>query len=320
MKNMISYIKNLVETGSLPGMLGAEVDGYKVSTFSLGTIDGYEAVNERYMYDIASLTKLFTATRILQLVEAHQCAFTDPIQKYIPQFNSEIITIEHCLLHRSGFAASAAGRYTMDNETLRASILACDDLIAGVDEKMVYSCINFVVLGFVIEAIDGNFEASLIDNIFIPASMRNTMFNPDNPDRCVPTSMHDGVAVRGVVNDTTAQVLGGVSGNAGLFSTLQDLIQFVISLMNERLFSKSMMDLLVSTNIDSRSYGWNRFPHQETSYLYHTGYTGPSILLIPHKQKALILLTNRNYPKLNPEYVEQRLEIFNQYLSQSLED
>ena len=100
-----------------------------------------------------------------------------------------------------------------------------------------YTDWNMVLMQFVIERITGQTLDQFVQaRVFGPLGMRDTRYNPTDPlrPRIAPTETEDfrGGQVWGVVHDETAWALGGVSGNAGLFSSARDLAVFVQMLLN----------------------------------------------------------------------------------------
>lgn len=277
-------------------------------------------LQDNAVYDIASLTKMFTTTRILQLIEDGKLSLDTPIKDILPEFKEESILIKHCLLHRSGMLPSVRGRYTMNHDEMVTSILNCDDWVNPVDTKMDYSCINYLILGLVIEALDTSLDQSIFKTILKPLHMSDTQYNPCETSRCVPTEYTDARGlICGVVHDETAHNFGGVAGNAGLFSTMSDLNQFVKSYLGYEtpVLTQETLKLLNETNVDMRSYGWNLHPYKGKNYLFHTGFTGPSILLDLDNQAGFIILTNRIHPKREDTgYLKRRLELFDAFLEE----
>lgn len=315
MNELLTQIHELVDNGTLQGMTTCIINNEDINVDIYGQASPNEPLSRSSVYDIASLTKLFIATRIMQMIEDEQFELSTPVFELLPTFKNTTITIEHLLLHRSGFDASLSGRYSMSRDELIASTLNCDDLHAPVDSVMVYSCINFIVLGLVIEAVDGPLDTSLYNHILEPLHMNHTDYLPKDPSVCVPSGYdEEGVLLRGVVNDTTVRRLGGVAGNAGLFSTIDDLLNFTKGYLDRTILTPESIQIILNTNVDNRSLGWNIFNYKDKDYLYHTGYTGPSILLDVESMRGLILLTNRNFPQLNPEYVEIRLDLFRTFI------
>lgn len=315
MSKTFELLKNFVDQEIIPGFCASIIDGTQIKHSFYGNKSKDEAISSlSLMYDIASLTKLFTTTRILQMVQEGILSLDTPVSSILSDFKNSDITINNLLLHNSGFAASAKGRYTLDAHQLRKSILKCDDLVAEVGAETVYSCINFVILGFIIEELDGNLETSFELNIYQKCGMTHTQFGPVLGD-VAPSKIIDGVEIKGTVSDTTAKVLNGISGNAGLFSNLIDLEKFVLGYMNRVLLNDDMLSLLKDMNVNSRTLGWNLLFNQ-TGHLYHTGFTGPSIYLDLDQNISFIIMTNRNIQKNADEYIVKRNEVLSQFIQE----
>jgi CubicO group peptidase (beta-lactamase class C family) len=149
-------------------------------------------------------------------------------------------------------------------------------------------------------------------NIFGPLGMKDTMYNP--PDaldrRIAATEIVDGAPLRGTVHDPLARLMGGVSGNAGVFSTARDLAIYCRMLLNggvhkgERILSPTAVELLTGVQSHGRAYGfdvsssyaWLKGDHASERAFCHSGYTGTSIVCDPEKRVFLIILTNRAHP------------------------
>ncbi len=303
---MFNKIHEAVDNKLIPGASSALIDNDIVHKDIYG-VSSYPdvALEENALYDIASLTKLFVTERILQLLDEKKIELNDPVKKHLPDFSNEDITIKHCLLHRTGFLPSASGRYTMTKEELIESILTAIDHKNEIDKDMVYSCINFILLGFMIEAIDEmGLDESLDKFVIKPLGLSDTSYNPKDKGRCIPTELDTPL---GVVHDETARKLDGIAGNAGLFSTLNDIIKFSQYTMKHR------TDTLEKYHIDSRSLGWNL----HNGVLYHTGFSGP--ILIIDKDRSLIILTNRIHPsREDTGYLQARLDIMGAFISNKI--
>ena len=98
-----------------------------------------------------------------------------------------------------------------------------------VGKEFVYSCLNYITLAHIVHKVSGKtLDEFAAENIFKPLGMTRTFYRPPANliDQCVPTEVIDGKPLRGVVHDPLARLQGGVSGNAGLFSTADDLAVF----------------------------------------------------------------------------------------------
>lgn len=264
-------------------------------------------LKEMMYYDLASLTKvIFTTTRILQLINEKKLCFDTKIQTILPRFQYSEITIEHLLLHRSGLPAEVMDKKTLTKENIIDRVYQTS-LSYPTNTQCIYSDVGYILLGFIIKEIDGcSLDESGKRHIFKPLGMNHTGYQiQDHREKFVPTEVHPirGL-VHGIVHDSKAYLLKE-SGSAGLFSTLDDLVVFAQSLLNHRIFSSEIEKRLMDTNEEGRGLGWEK-PYGN-SILYHTGFSGTSILLDLSKKRGLILLTNRIHPhRDNVEFLNRR--------------
>ncbi len=286
------------------------------------------------VFDLASLTKpLATATSALILVEQGKLRLLDKVKKFFPEFipwqqdstglKSDIRLI-HLLTHTSGLPPYAP----VDELKAKYGINQPDSLlhyIAGIKrhaapgKKFKYSCLNFITLQKIIEQVSGqNLNTFSQANIFRPLEMKNTIMQPqgDVIFHCAPTQiLEDEGLLQGKVHDPLARVMMGcISGNAGLFSTADDLAIFASMMLNKgkwngvRILSPAAIRALTTIpqgyEMFGRGLGWDLASAYSSnqgdlfsSQTYgHTGYTGTSMILDPETQTVVVLLTNRVHP------------------------
>lgn len=225
----------------------------------------------------------------------------------------------------------------------------CDEtLVSEPGEVTIYSDLNAVLLGEIIERVTG---MSLDDycelEIFKPLGMNNTFFNPKDVNRnsIAPTEYDKiwrGRLLQGEVHDETAAVMGGVSGNAGLFSTAEDVAVIMQMLLNhgdyinqnstndnekhflsELTVEKFTTKELSSETSSSRAFGWDTKPEPtkwgrpcgeliSENCFGHTGYTGTSVWADKDRDLFIVFLTNRVFPtRDNLGILEFRPELHN---------
>lgn len=265
-------------------------------------------VDNNSIYDLASLTKVIgTNSMMLKLLDFGKINLDDKAVKFCSDFKDENITIEELLLHNSGLKADLDNKTNIDrNKIFDITIINKENY-----HKTIYSDIGFIILGFIIENItNSNLDKSFKDYIFNSANMNNTSYYPSNKDCCIPTEITDkrGI-ICGEVHDSKSYALGEI-GSAGLFSTLEDLNIFVCSILNddEKILSHNSIKKLIDINFGERTLGWDKRYGKYT--LYHTGFTGTSILINLNSKEAMIILTNRIHPNRdNNTYLELREEI-----------
>lgn len=289
-------------------------------------------VDSSSIYDIASLTKVVaTTTAAMLLYEQDLLDLDAPVVNYLPQFGAngkEGVTIRQLLSHSAGFPAFRPYHtmgYRSKEAVIRAILSEKPTYRPGT--RSVYSDLSMVTLALVIEQITGQpFGSFVHDEILMPLGMVNTGFRSirTGPDTTiVPTEMDRSYRKRllqGEVHDELAYLLGGTAGNAGLFSTAEDLSRFAYMLvnggrMNGIQFLKPETIALFTRPVDrrgdnTRALGWDTRSHRKKSSagtlfgsrsFGHTGYTGSSIWIDPEENLFVILLTNRVYPSRNNE-------------------
>ncbi len=292
-----------------------------------------ERVSKNTLYDLASLTKVVATTSAAMLLyDKGKLRLKDKVTKFLPEFNNHgksSITIENLLLHNSGLPAGR--RFYLKSRTKKEVInrIMKMKLLSKPGEKYRYSDIGMVVLQQVIEKITGtSLDKFITENLFSKIGMNRTMFNPPDSlkQECAPTEVDTYwrmKTVQGEVHDETASLLNGVSGNAGLFSTAEDLARFAQLLLDkgkyagEQIFKPETVELFTHKHSESgRAYGWDtNSPKGYTSAgklfsldsFGHTGFTGTSIWIDRKRNLFVILLSNRVYPtRKNRKHIKFR--------------
>jgi len=289
---------------------------------SFGSIEklNFEYNNET-IYDLASLTKpLITATLIGKLLEKGEISLDDNLKTigFIKNSNIDNVTIKSLLSHSTGFIPSYPLYKIGKNK--KSYIKAIDLLYNGeIYKKEVYSDLNFILLGFIIEYFyNDTLENIAKKEIIEPLKLKNTSYNPEYNDLIAPTEVTTRGLLRGKVHDEKAYYLGGVAGNAGLFSDVNDLIIFMNKFIGGEILNIKTVDLF--TTLQNKylngtfGYGWmvktQRYENPSEAYGYsafmgdylpygsfgHTGFTGTSIVVDKNNNMFSILLTNRVYP------------------------
>lgn len=270
------------------------------------------------IFDLASLTKpIVIATLIMHFVEAGTVKLNAPIQNYLPEFIPPQVTISHLLTHTSGLPAWRATYLESKTKEDVVNYLGQIPLDYPTGTQVVYSCLGYILLGKLLERLTGKPLDVLAQKwIFQPLGMNRTRYSPPPAwiDKCAATEdsnsfekqmvdyqphhWREGVIV-GEVHDENAHFLGGVSGNAGLFSTATDVARFCQMLLNggNNILTSESINRMATVQTrglnEPRSLGWIIL---EDGSLYHTGFTGTSIRINLARKMCAILLTNRVHP------------------------
>ena len=290
-------------------------------------------LDEDMIFDLASITKpVATATSFMILVEEGKISLDEKVKDYVPGFipyvdpegkPGEDARIWHLLTHTSGLPDYAKADEVEEALGRPCTTVQLVGYIAALPKTdppgaaFHYSCLGYITLAHILKMVSGQDIAAFSEErIFKPLKMKHTFFNPPEKfqDICVPTEVIDKKPLVGVVHDPLARLQGGVSGNAGLFSTADDLAVFARMLLDKgsykggRLLSPLAVERMTTVwpkaPLAGRGLGWDLDSPYSTnggdlfgpnSY-GHTGYTGTSIWLDPDTETYVIFLTNRVHP------------------------
>jgi len=327
-----------------------------------------EKMTTGHIFDIASLTKVIgTATSVMLLADRGLLKIDDPVYKYIKAFDTpekREITIHHLLTHTAGLYEWYPLYYLAANKMESYRLIGDLPLMFPVGAQRRYSDLGFVILGEIIETISGMpLEKFMEKNIFIPLNMNSTTYNPllTGKFKNIAATSHGNpyekkmvydstlgfkikeidpakwnawrtYTLRGEVNDGNAwYAIGGISGAAGLFSTVEDLQKLVDMLINKgktgshQFISEKTIHTFLTKDKFNNGLGWMMDPdnffmkNSPEGTFGHTGFTGTSITVIPKYHISVILLINRQNTGLlsNGEYYNVnpiRLQVFNAIL------
>ena len=266
------------------------------------------------LFDLASLTKVVaTLPLVLLLHQRGQWSIDDPVARWLPGAPRSPVTISQCLLHISGlvphrpyYAACA------DPAEIRRAVIA--ELADAVPGQVSYSDLGFMLVGWAVEECAGESLADLADReVLEPLGMTSTGYRPRAPRPRIAATEADGDqragagVVWGSVHDGNAFALGGVSGHAGLFGTAADLGRFASALLTpdrHPVLSAETLAFMTSrragVGAEARVLGWRLDPEAWGRWpegtIWHTGFTGTSLLIAPALGIAVVLLSNAVHP------------------------
>jgi len=285
----------------------------------------WEPAEKDTVYDLASISKLFTATVTGVFIDEGLIDLKSPVVEYLPDFDSldpekSPITLGQLLSHTSGMIAFVK-LYDRPDEASRMAAIYAQPLRRPPGSGYEYSDLNLIVLGKVLEAVAGRPLDELVgDLICEPLGLQDTGYNPADPGRTAATEYQPWTGrgmVHGQVHDENAWAFGGVAGHAGVFATAWDLAVFGQMILNggryrgvEILSEATARLVFTDQNAGmgesaARGLGWQlgqRWYMDAMSSpvtVGHTGYTGTSIVLDPLAGTLLVLLTNRVHPTRN---------------------
>ena len=277
------------------------------------------------IFDMASVSKLFTSIVVMQLVEKGKVGLDTPIASYVPEFaenGKEAITVRQALTHTTGLPAWLPLWSAQPDPASRMHMALTATPTSPVGTKYLYSDLNLIALGELAHRMTGKTLDKLVaDGITKPLQMRDTGYNPDvrKKPRIAATEYQTSPPrgmVWGSVHDENAWSLGGVAGHAGVSSTADDLAILAQTFVNggsyrgARILKESSVTAMI-TNFNQAFPGNDHglgFELNQRWYMNglsgprtagHTGYTGTSIVIDFDSRSFAILLTNRVHPSRN---------------------
>lgn len=311
------------------------VDGGLAYSFAAGTTHRWEddpdstseaprsAASATTIFDLASVTKLFTAATLLLALDRNGLRDGALVADVLPEFRTGVAqgsTFADLLRHTGGWPAEWPDR-RRDPDNLVRFRSARPESASGEDYQ--YSCVGYIWAGLAIEALTGvRLDEAISKALLRPLGMDDTRFLP-------PPSLRWRIAatefqtdpprgrVHGDVHDETAWALGGVAGNAGLFGTATDLLRFAELLRcggefgGRRLLPGWVAEALTT---DALPPGTRSAPQYGQALgarvadrawmgqlaargaVGHTGFTGTSMLTVPGGSHSVVFLTNRVHP------------------------
>lgn len=276
------------------------------------------------VFDIASLSKLVgTWTGILMLIQEGRLSLTDTLpemlhhQKMHPSLYD--VTLWHLLTHTAGLLSGRHPSTSLKTRKERVDELFLIPREKPLGAQVIYSDLSFIYLGEILSEAMGEKQNYVADEIFNAFGMYNTCYLPPKGTYCAATEVKDGEVIRGRVHDTTAQLLGGVAGHAGIFSTAEDLGRFCTAILPpahhpafQAEWLKKSFENQTAHLGEKRTLGWIAYLERpQGNVIGHTGFTGTSMWLDTSSGDYVILLTNRVHPSRENTFIKElRREVF----------
>lgn len=317
-----------VDRRAFPGaVLAVGSEGRLVALKAFGRLDsspGAPAMPVDAVFDLASLTKVVaTTTAVALLCDEGLVKLDEPVVHYLPEYGGvpghERITVRHLLAHNSGLPSPMLLWKHAGNRAELLELVHRLPVQAPPGAEFHYRDENFILLGEIVARVSGlPLDRFVRTRVFEPLGMADTGFNPPASllARIPATEQDDHYRhrlVRGTVHDESADVMGGVAGHAGLFSTAADLARLAQMLLDHgrvggrQFLGARTLDAFLTRQDQppgsSRALGWDTpepggiaGPRASPDAVLHTGFTGTSLYIDRSRRAFVVLLTNRVNP------------------------
>ncbi len=323
-----TFFTNRFNDGKLNGVVLFAENGKIVyeNAFGYSDFQTKDSLSTNSIFQLASVSKQFTAAAILILKERQELSLNDKIEKFIPNFPYKNITIKQLLSHSSGLP-----NYMHFSEGYwknKSKFLTNDDLINllrkhkpavyfSPGKKFLYSNTGYAILSSIIEKVSGKkYKDFLKDEIFTPLAMNSSyVLDYQNPQQSALIAIgHKPNKIK-----ETLHFQDGVTGDKGIFSTVEDLLIWDKALYDETLISKETLQEAFTPAFpklkDDRNYGygWRIFYDDEDDrkIVYHggwwKGYKTYFVRDIEKRRTAIVLLNTAMYV---PFKVKELVDLF----------
>lgn len=274
-------------------------------------------------YDIASMTKQFTAMAVMMLAEHKKLNYDDPITKFFPDFPAygKSITVRNLLNHTSGIldykeiTPPEAKTFLFDKDVFEL-LRKQDHTYFPPGSNFRYSDAGYVVLSFIIENVSGiSYPEFLNKNIFEPLQMSNTRFYEPNDYSDRKRSIGYSVQSKGFGRATPINLTPYTIGDGYLYSSVEDIYKWDKALYTTQLVSSATLKqaftpAILTDSLDTGyGFGWFISKRNGLTDIRHSGGNFGSTSYIhrfPEKKLTVIVLINR-YQASNIEEIANQI-------------
>ena len=317
-KEKIDSLLQRVYTGSLPGASVAVMQNGNIffeKSYGLRSTTGKEKITASTNFNIASLTKQFTAVAILQLAERGKLSLTGKLSHFFPDMNAHVanaITIQQLLTHTSGIVDHY--HYTDTRQLKHAHNKDVYNAIKNVDSfyfspgtKFQYSNTGYCLLALIIEKASGMTYNSYMDkNIFEPAHMKHTtIWNEKQPILEAATGYDvDSATQKFITSGADEHIFFSTEGDGGIYTSIQDYLHWLQALNEGKMLGKNWIEKArtIEYAIDPKGklgygFGWFIDESEAKNKVYHSGDNGgfkTYSFTIPQQGFAIVIFSNRS--------------------------
>lgn len=298
-----------------------------------------QAIDGETLFDMASVTKILATTSLsLMAIDKGLLKTSDKVSRFfsVPDDFKEL-TVQHLLTHTMGIGHRALNFPQNNYDNIDEFILSLEHNPVGT--KVEYSCPAFILLGKILEKIYGKrLDILFKEKVAEPLNMKLSTFLPDKALRSNMVNSNLDPDLKGVVNDYNCQYLGGVAGNAGVFSCVEDMTKFAKMLISNGypLISKTTFDNATKNHTEelnqARALGYLYVDegYSQTGKLFpngsfgHCGHTGTSIFVNKESGLYVIILSDatisavKKYGKEHYSDVEKMRENIHNLIKEEL--
>lgn len=329
-KKLDTLFQTISKQGIFNGCVLIAEDGKPIyqKAFGYAGLATKQLLDNNTVFELASVSKQFTAMAIMQLHQNHKLSYDDDVTKYFPELAAyKGVTLNHLLHHTSGFPEFLqwndkqidVNRINYNKDILVALAKTKPGFLSKPGDTFAYNNTNYVVLALIVEQVSGMPFAKYLDiHIFKPLKMNNTLvygqrYATKKLSNYALGHLYDPATGGYVFNDSLVSnrfeyYLDGVAGPYGISSNTADMLKWDQALYTEKLVTKEEQELAYAPfklNNGKQAmmmgcvygFGWLSAPPKPYTgkiYWHSGGYPGyqSMIMRYPEKHKTIIILTN----------------------------
>ncbi len=279
-----------------------------IKGYGMADIENKVKVNKETAFNLASLTKQFTAYAALLLAEQGKLSLDDPITKYLPELSFDAVSIRQLMNQTSGIPSdkvASYGSFTSSGETALLQLYGAQTLVGQPGTRWAYNNNNYNLLSIIVERVSGKpLPFFLSEEVFTPLEMNQSYF-PFGPgatkdNRAYGYMKRNNQFVNVDRNDNFSSLVGA----GGMYSSISDLMRWDKAFYNENYAAKQRRIDGKYLSGEAVSYGAGvNVSHQEgVLSIEHGGTSGATSTYIAHYPEygaSIIILVASNYYHAN---------------------
>lgn len=304
---LLKHLEQIAVGGACPTFAVSLCENLEESVWSSPVVNAIDlgfTATDSTPFDVASITKLFTAAIVLRLHEAGLIDIFAPVRNVLPQFDASTLTIVDLLVHRANFGVRLSELRHLGYEGFEKELWNRPPPLHA-STRVLYENLTYLHLGKLIEEVTGLSLQANFQLLFKTFDLRDTyvcdiaVSLPSPPTETTGTGI-----IQGVTHDESARLLGGLAGNAGVFATATDLCRFATYWFSGRIVSLPFLRMHVLRDYDPSGVApqaigwWMRVPgidFARADVFSHTGFTGCIVAYCATTRRTAALTCNRTF-------------------------
>ena len=327
-KDLKNKIEQAVKGGMSPGCsVLVTKKGKEILRFSTGYFSDTDKtlVTSDTLFDLASITKLYTSAIILMAEKIGKMNILDKVSRYLPVFEESELTIQDLMTHRTNFGIRLSEYRDKYQNNFGVEILKVIPPVKATKDVH-YENITYLFLGRIAELVYQKSLRTIFSDFFRTHNLKKTKLGSNDKEKLVspPTESRERQIIQGSTHDESADLMGGIAGNAGVFASAIDLANFGRLWLEGKIVPEGYLKKVFADHSKagtrSQGLGWHQDLYGQSTkslgvYL-HPGYTGGLLAVHPPSSTVCAFTCNRTYYGRDNTKHQEILKILTKYISE----